>query len=124
MYNEKISEIPINVFELEQEKVREGVFRSAYATDEAMFVMNVLAKGMDLYPHVHEDFDQLAIVTAGECDYYIEDVPHRLTAGSFLFVPAGKFHHAVPRSEVVHNMDVFFPSRPDFKHLLSYIEEL
>jgi len=121
MYSEKVYEKVVNFYDLEQEHVRPGVARSAYATDEVMLVMNVLQKGMKLRPHVHEDFDQLAMVTKGVADYYIEDTPHRLIEGSVLLVPAGKFHHAVPVSDEVHNLDLFFPPRDDYSHLLGYL---
>lgn len=124
MYSEKVYERPINLYDLEQEEARPGVRRSAYATDEVMLVMNVLQRGMELRPHVHEDFDQLALVTRGEADYYIEETPHRMTAGSLLLVPAGKFHHIQPLSDEVHNLDLFFPPREDYAHLLEYLKGL
>lgn len=124
MYSDKAYEKVVNFYELEQEEARPGVKRSAYATDEAMLVMNVLERGMQLRPHVHEDFDQLAVVTQGEADYYIEDTPHRMTAGSVLLVPAGKYHHIEPISDEVHNLDLFFPPREDYAHLLKYMKGL
>jgi quercetin dioxygenase-like cupin family protein len=124
MYSEKVYERPINLYELEQENARPGLHRSAYATDDVMLVMNVLEKGMQLRPHVHEDFDQLAMIVRGEADYYIEDTPHRMTAGSLLLVPAGKYHHIQPVSDEVHNLDLFFPPRSDYAHMLAYLENL
>lgn len=124
MYSKQVAEKVVNFFQLDQEEVRPGVRRSAYATDEVMLVMNVLSRGMDLRPHVHDDFDQLALVTFGEADYFIEDTPHRLIAGSVLLVPAGKYHHAVPISDEVHNLDLFFPPRADYAHLLDYLKDL
>lgn len=123
MYSEKVYERVVNLYELEREQARPGVARSAYATDDAMLVMNVLEKGMEQRPHKHDDFDQLAMVTKGVADYYIDDTAHRLTEGSLLLVPAGRMHHIVPVSDEVHNLDMFFPPRADYAHLLGYLEE-
>ncbi|MDQ4055131.1 MAG: cupin domain-containing protein [Actinomycetota bacterium] len=124
MLNEQLYGKVVNFYDLDQEEVRPGVKRSAYSTDEVMLVMNVLTQGMDLRPHVHEDFDQLAMVTRGEADYYLEDTPHRLREGSMLLVPAGTYHHAVPVSDEVHNLDLFFPPRGDYQHLVDYVRAL
>lgn len=124
MYSEKAYGKVVNFYDLEKEEVRPGVKRSAFATDEVMLVMNVVSRNMEIRPHVHEDFDQLAMVTVGEADYYIEDTPHRLRPGSVLLVPAGKYHHIVPISDEVHNLDLFFPPRDDYAHLLEYMKGL
>jgi quercetin dioxygenase-like cupin family protein len=121
MYNEALYGRAVNFSELPQEEVRRGIVRSAYATDEVMLVMNILTKGMELRPHVHDDFDQLVLITEGEVDYYLEDTPHRMTAGGLLLVPAGTFHHVSPLSDVARNIDLFFPPRADYAHLLEWI---
>jgi quercetin dioxygenase-like cupin family protein len=111
----------VNFYGLEQESVRPGVVRSGYATDDVMLVMNVLKKNMELRPHVHEDFDQLAMVTRGEANYYIDDVAHHMVEGSVLLVPAGRYHHIEPLSDEVHNLDLFCPPRSDYAHLLDHL---
>ena len=69
---------------------------------------------MDLRPHSHADFDQLALILEGEADYYVDDVPHRMTAGSMLLVPAGAEHYIKPLTEPCINLDVFAPPREDY----------
>ncbi|MEU0506523.1 cupin domain-containing protein [Nocardia sp. NPDC005998] len=120
-YSEYVYGKVVNFYDLEQESVRHGVTRSGYATDDVMLVMNVLKKDMELRPHVHEDFDQLAIITRGEANYYIGDVAHRMIEGSVLLVPAGRYHHIEPLSDEVHNLDLFCPPRSDYIHLLHHL---
>jgi len=122
--NEQLYGKPLNFFDLEQETVRPGIVRSAYATDEVMLVMNVLQRGMDLSPHKHDDFDQLVLITRGEVDYYIEGVAHRLREGSLLLVRAGDMHYVEPISEEAQNIDLFFPPRADYAHMLEYVKGL
>jgi len=122
--NEQLYGKAVNFFDLEQESVRAGIIRSAYSTDEVMLVMNVLQRGMDLRPHKHDDFDQLVLITKGEVDYYIEETPHRLREGSLLLVPAGAMHHVDPITEEAHNIDLFFPPRQDYAHMLEYVKGL
>lgn len=121
-YSELASERVVNFYALEQEKVRPGVVRSGYATNDVMLVMNVLEKDMELRPHVHEDFDQLALITRGEANYFIEDTAHHMVEGSILLVPAGKYHHIQPLTDVVHNLDLFCPPRSDYAHLLDHLK--
>lgn len=105
-----------------EEQVRPGVRRRSYATDECMLVMNYLEPGMELNPHVHEEFDQLAYILAGEADYYIDGEPNRMGPGSMLLVPAGSPHYISPRGGPVENLDIFCPPREDLLHLVSYLQ--
>ncbi|MGH3383156.1 MAG: cupin domain-containing protein [Nocardioidaceae bacterium] len=109
--------------DLPEEEVRKGVRRRSYASDEVMLVMNWLSPGMDLSPHKHDEFDQLAWVVSGRANYYVDDVPHEMTAGSMLLVPAGAMHYIEPLGEspddVVENLDVFVPPRSDLLHLVA-----
>lgn len=110
--------------ELPEEGVRPGVRRSAYATDEVMLVMNWVAPGMELNPHVHDDFDQLAVVLSGRANYYIDGVAHEMGPGSMLLVPAGASHYIEPlegSEGEVQNLDIFVPPRADLLHLVEYI---
>lgn len=110
--------------DLPEEEVRAGVRRRAYATDDVMLVMNWLSPGMDLNPHVHDDFDQLAVLLQGEADYFIDGVAHRMGPGSMLLVPAGAEHYIEPLDSTdgeVHNLDIFVPPRADLLHLVEYL---
>ncbi|MEO8898142.1 MAG: cupin domain-containing protein [Candidatus Dormibacter sp.] len=111
----------INWDDLQREELRPGVRRAAYGTNEVMLVMNELEAGMQLNPHVHDDFDQLAYILEGEADYYIGDEAHRMAPGSILLVPAGKHHHIQPTTARVLNLDIFVPPRADLLHLLEWI---
>lgn len=114
----------LNWDDLPEEVVRRGVRRRSYATDEVMLVMNWLSPGMELNPHKHHDFDQLAVIISGRANYYIGDQPHAMTAGSMLLVPAGSMHHIEPidgEEGEVANLDIFAPPRADLLHLVDYV---
>lgn len=103
--------------DLPTEVVRPGVTRSGYVTDDVMLVMNYVEPGMQLNPHVHDDFDQLAYLVSGRANYYIDGVPHEMTPGSMLLVPAGSPHYIEPLEGPCLNLDIFTPPRDDLKHL-------
>lgn len=122
--NENLYGRVLNWDELPEEVVRPGVRRRSYATDEVMLVMNWLSPEMELNPHKHDDFDQLAIVVQGRANYYIDDEPHEMTAGSMLLVPAGSMHYIEPIEGAegeVANLDIFVPPRSDLVHLVDYV---
>lgn len=118
---------PLNWADLPEEVVRPGVRRRAYATDDVMLVMNMVSPGMELNPHTHDDFDQLAVVLSGRAHYYIDDVAYEMTSGSMLLVPAGAPHYIQPLDSEdgeVANLDIFVPPRADLGHLVEYVAEL
>lgn len=75
-----------------------------------MLSLNELEAGMQLNPHVHDEFDQLAYILEGTADYYIGDDAHRMGPGSMLLVPAKAVHHI----ELLHRRRV---DCPDITHL-------
>jgi quercetin dioxygenase-like cupin family protein len=107
--------------ELPEEVARPGVRRKSYSTDSCMLVLNTLDPDMSLNPHVHDDFDQLAYILDGHCNYYIDGEPHEMTGGSMLLVPAGAPHYIQPLDGPCLNLDIFTPPRVDLAHLLSYL---
>jgi quercetin dioxygenase-like cupin family protein len=109
--------------DLDFEVIRPGVQRAGYVTDEVMLVMNHVDPGMQLRPHAHEDFDQLAYIVSGSADYFIDGTPHRMTAGSMLLVPAGSQHYIQPLEPTL-NLDIFAPPRSDLAHLADYEKDL
>lgn len=109
--------------DLPEEVARPGVRRKSYATDQCMLVMNTLDPDMQLNPHVHEDFDQLAYIVDGHCNYYIDGEPHEMFGGSMLLVPAGSPHYIEPLDGPCLNLDIFTPPRADLAHLLSYLND-
>lgn len=108
--------------DLPEEEVRRGVRRRGYATDDVMLVMNELSPGMELGPHKHDDFDQLAYILEGEANYYIDGEPHFMGPGSMLLVPRGAMHYIEPLGDQpCRNLDIFVPPRADLLHLMSYL---
>jgi quercetin dioxygenase-like cupin family protein len=109
--------------DIPDEFVRPGVRRRGFGTEQCLLVMNECTPGMDLRPHVH-DFDQIAMILEGRCNYYVEDEPNDMGPGSVLLIPAGKEHHIEPvGDEAVKNIDVFTPCRSDLAHLLDWMRE-
>ena len=109
--------------EIPDEFVREGVRRRAFGNEGAQLVMNELTPGMKTFPHVHEDFDQIATIVSGTATYYVNGVPHEVGPGSLLLIPAGQPHYIVPTgTEKVMNLDVFGPARKDLLHLLDWMK--
>jgi quercetin dioxygenase-like cupin family protein len=109
--------------DLDMEVIRPGVKRAGYVTDDVMLVMNHVEPGMQLNPHVHNDFDQLAYVMSGKANYFIDGVPHEMGAGSMLLVPAGATHYIEPLEPTL-NLDIFTPPRADLAYLGDYEKEL
>ncbi len=109
--------------ELIPERVRPGVERVGFGTPEVTLVMNTLQPGMELRPHVHEDFDQIALVLSGSMRFVLDGEQVELSAGELLHIPAGVVHGGVPTSaESVRNLDVFAPARADYAHLLDWMQ--
>jgi len=94
-------------------QVRPGVRRRVYATDDIMIAHHELEVGLELNPHRHDDFDQLVHISSGRCNYYVDTVPHEMTAGSFLLVPRGAEHYVEPLEGPCVNIDFFVPPRDD-----------
>jgi quercetin dioxygenase-like cupin family protein len=104
------------------EAVRKGVSRRAFGTSEVMLVLNEIEPEMEPAPHVHDDFDQIALILSGDAVYHVGDVAHRVGPGSVLLIPAGLTHYIEPAGdETIENLDVFAPARADFRHLLEWM---
>lgn len=110
--------------QIPDELVREGVRRRAFGNQNAMLVMNTLTPGMEISPHVHEDFDQIAYIVSGTAIYSVDGVGHEVGPGSLLLIPAGQVHYIqATGTEPVLNLDVFGPARSDLIHLLDWMKE-
>jgi len=104
------------------ETARGGVHRRGFGTENVLLVMHDLAPDMDLSPHSHE-FDQIAVIVQGEAIYHVGDRDNRVGPGSVLLIPAGVEHYIEPTSSTpVKNLDVFAPCRPDYKHLIEWMQ--
>jgi quercetin dioxygenase-like cupin family protein len=109
--------------EIPDEFVRDGVRRRGFGNDGALLVMNELTPGMKVFPHVHEDFDQIATIISGTAIYHVNGVPHEVGPGSLILIPAGQPHYIEPTgTEKVMNLDVFGPARKDLIHLLDWMK--
>lgn len=106
------------------EDVRRGVTRRAFGTKDVILVLNQIEPEMDPAPHVHEGFDQIALIVSGQAVYHIAEQDHEVGPGSVMLIPAGQRHWIEPRGDdPVENLDVFAPARADFLHLLEWMEE-
>ncbi|MBO4208322.1 cupin domain-containing protein [Micromonospora echinofusca] len=114
MLNPLLHAVAVNWDEIPATVIRPGVRRKVYSTDEVMLAWHELSVGMTLNPHRHDDFDQLVLILAGRCDYYVDGVAHDMTAGSMLLVPRGAEHYVDPTEGPCVNVDVFTPPRADF----------
>lgn len=114
-FNPLLYGIAVNWDDIPATVIRPGVSRKVYSTDEVMLAWHELAVGMTLNPHRHDDFDQLVLILQGRCDYYVDGVPHAMSAGSMLLVPRGAEHYVEPTEGPCVNVDVFSPPRPDFR---------
>ncbi|MFF5261933.1 cupin domain-containing protein [Actinomadura viridis] len=110
--------------DIPETRLRAGVRRKVYATDEVMIAHHRLAVGMDLNPHSHEDFDQLVLITEGRCNYYVDGVANPMGPGDMLLVPRGAEHYIEPLEEPCVNIDIFVPPRADFAPSLAYLDDL
>jgi quercetin dioxygenase-like cupin family protein len=109
--------------EIPGEVVRPGVTRRGFGNEEVMLVMNYCEPGMELRPHRHEDFDQIALFTKGRAIYTVGEARHEVGPGDVLLIPAGEMHFIEPLGEeVVHNLDLFAPPRADYLHLLDWMK--
>ena len=105
------------------EDVRPGVRRKAVGTEDVICVLNEIEPQMEAAPHVHEGFDQLAVILSGQAIYHVGDVGHEVGPGSVLLIPAGQRHWIEPNGdEPIENLDVFAPLREDYRHLLSWMD--
>jgi quercetin dioxygenase-like cupin family protein len=111
--------------DLPREDVRRGVSRQAFGTDDVILVLNRVETTIEVKPHRHDDFDQIATIVSGEAIYHVGDEAHRVGPGSLLLIPAGVDHYIEPcGDEPVMNLDVFAPARADYRHLLDWMHDV
>ncbi len=95
-------------------EVRRGVHRKAFSGDGATMALHRLDPGHEPKPHSHPH-EQLIYILAGTVDFHIGDEVVRLGAGGVAQVPSNVMHHAeVIGDEIVLNLDVFTPARPEY----------
>lgn len=64
--------------------------------------------------HSHPE-EQIMIVTEGYCDEIIEDKLYRVEEGDVIFLPSGIDHGAFIREVDCKAIDIFSPSREDYR---------
>lgn len=103
---------------VEWKPARRGVEHKVIVTAQTTLQLVRFEPGHDIRPHAH-DFEQIAYILSGTLDYYIanekgEMMPHRMTAGSTIAIPAGAQHYGQNAgSEPVLNLDIFPLRRPE-----------
>lgn len=106
-----------NWFEAPREEIRPGAERVLIDVDSK----NLLCQFVEVqygsvgkeHSHPHE---QISIILKGSCDYFVDGVPHHLTAGSWIVDPPNAMHYSIPTdpTQTVWILDVFSPTRPEF----------
>ncbi|MDR1573811.1 MAG: cupin domain-containing protein [Clostridiales Family XIII bacterium] len=109
-------------------EIRDGIKQVTLAmgADDCTVTIGQVVAGHAKRPHSHPE-EQVALVISGECDYYVDGVPHRLTPGGFVVVPGGVEHYIdVHDTDITcFQMDIFGTPRPEFKETYTkFIEEL
>lgn len=112
-----------NVNELPYRPLRAGIDQVVFAmsAEGVNITCNRVDNGNELNPHTHADHQQIAWILQGECDYYVNSQPFRMTAGSWVVVPKGVEHyiHVYDSPEIVINVDIFAPAREDYNDIYS-----
>ncbi|MFW5412077.1 cupin domain-containing protein [Aerococcus urinaeequi] len=112
-----------NINEIPYRPLRPGIDQAVFAMsgDGVNVTVNRVDNGNDLRPHTHDDHQQIAWILQGECDYYVDGQPFRMTAGSWVVVPKGVEHyiHVYDSPETVVNVDIFAPAREDYNEAYS-----
>jgi mannose-6-phosphate isomerase-like protein (cupin superfamily) len=116
--------IAVNWADIPVEQVRQGVSRQGFGTEDVILVMNEIQTEIEVRPHSHDDFDQIATIIEGTAIYHVGDVAHQVGPGSLLLIPAGTDHYIEPCGDVpVKNLDVFAPARADYRHLIGWMDD-
>ena len=107
-----------NLDNLPWQFVREGITRKVFGmgAENINATINKVENGNEKNPHTHEENEQIALILEGECDYYVNGIPYRMTKGSWITVPAGVEHyiHVYDSPVPVLNMDIFYPLREEY----------
>lgn len=100
--------------QVEWKHLRPGVAQKAFSGAGATIAMHRMEPGNEPRPHKHEH-EQLAYIASGTCDFHVGDQVVRMGPGSVIAIPPDVMHHlVVVGDEVVINIDVFTPARPEY----------
>ncbi len=98
----------------EWKTVREGVEQKAFSGSAATVAMHRLQPGHAPKPHSHPH-EQIAFIEAGMMRFHVGKEVIDVGAGGLIVIPGGIEHWGeVLGDEVVINIDVFTPKRPEY----------
>lgn len=86
-----------------------------FPAEGATVQIGEFCNGHQKKPHKH-GYEQIAMILQGVCDFVVDDVPYRMTAGSYLVIPPQSTHyiHVYDSPVPVMNMDIFIPKRDEY----------
>jgi quercetin dioxygenase-like cupin family protein len=99
---------------IEWQPVRPGIDRKAFSGEGATVALHRLKPGHEPRPHAHP-YEQIVWIIEGKVDFHVGGETIRLGPGGLLTVPPNVTHYAeVVGDEVVLNLDIFTPRRPEY----------
>ena len=94
--------------------IREGVEQKAFSGSAATVAMHRLQPGHEPKPHSHPH-EQIAFIESGTMRFHLGDDVVDVGPGGLIVIPGGVVHWGeVLGDEVVINIDVFTPKRPEY----------
>lgn len=94
--------------------IRPGVEQKAFSGDGATVALHRLQPGHEPKPHSHVN-EQIAYILAGRIRFFVGDEVKEIGPGELLVIPPNVEHWGeVIGDEVVLNLDVFTPRRPEY----------
>jgi len=105
----------INLEKCDWETMREKVQMKCFQGEYMTVQFAQIYEGHSISPHRHE-YEQIAMILQGECDFFVDGVAYPLQAGSIVDIPPNAEHYIVVKGPTpVINVDLFYPKRPDRK---------
>ncbi len=99
---------------IDWQPVRPGIDRKAFSGDGATVALHRSKPGHEPRPHAHP-YEQIVWIIEGKVDFHVGADSVRLGPGGLLTVPPNVTHYAeVVGDEVVLNLDIFTPRRPEY----------
>ena len=104
----------INWNAIEWKTIREGVEQKAFSGSAATIAMHRLVPGHEPRPHSHPH-EQIAYIVSGRMRFHVGEDVRDVGPGGLIVIPGNVLHWGeVLGSEVVINIDVFTPKRPEY----------
>ena len=94
--------------------VRKGMVRKTFTGEGATLALHRIDPGHDLLPHAHH-YEQIVYLLQGSAIFHVDGEPHQLGPGALIVIPPNVTHYIeVTGSEIVLELDVFTPKRPEY----------